>query len=150
MIPSWCSYFFEAFWKPVEVSHVKMFGKSISSRVNGSARAMSWGWTWSFKEQKGDCVAEAQRWENQAGKHEVWRHRQEPKGQGLVHCSCCCCSVTQSCLTLCNPMGCNTPGLPVLHHLPKFAQVHVHGIGYYFIQAEVMELDAMMLVFFNI
>ena len=106
-----------------------MFGKSISSRVNGSARAMSWGWTWSFKEQKGDCVAEAQRWENQAGKHEVWRHRQEPKGQGLVHCSCCCCSVTQSCLTLCNPMGCNTPGLPVLHHLPKFAQVHVPASG---------------------
>ena len=44
-------------------------------------------------------------------------------------------------------MDCSTPGLPVLHHLPKFAQVHVHGIGYYFIQAEVMELDAIMLVF---
>ena len=44
-------------------------------------------------------------------------------------------------------MDCSTPHLPVLHHLPKFAQVHVHGIGYYFIQAEVMELDAVMLVF---
>ena len=47
-------------------------------------------------------------------------------------------------------MDCNMPGLPVLHHLLKFAQVHDHGIGYYFIQVEVMELDAMMLVFFTV
>ena len=40
--------------------------------------------------------------------------------------SCCCCSVTQSCPTLCDPMDCSMPGLPVPHHLPKFAQVHVH------------------------
>ena len=38
----------------------------------------------------------------------------------------CCCSVTQSCLTLCDPMPCSMPGLPVLLHLPEFAQVHVH------------------------
>ena len=42
---------------------------------------------------------------------------------------CGCCSVAQSCPTLCNPMGSNTPGLPVLHHLLEFAQVHVHCIG---------------------
>ena len=41
----------------------------------------------------------------------------------------CCCSVMQLCPTLCNPMDCNTPGLPVLHHCPKFAQVHVHCIN---------------------
>ena len=35
-------------------------------------------------------------------------------------------SVTQSCLTLCNPMNCCTPGFPVLHHLSEFAQTHVH------------------------
>ena len=34
----------------------------------------------------------------------------------------CCCSVTQSCLTLCDPMDCSTPGSPVLHYLPEFAQ----------------------------
>ena len=38
---------------------------------------------------------------------------------------CCCCSVTKSCSTLCNPMDCSTPGLPVPHHLPEFAEVHV-------------------------
>ena len=30
-----------------------------------------------------------------------------------------CCSIIQ---TLCNPMVCSTPGFPVLHHLPEFAQ----------------------------
>ena len=42
---------------------------------------------------------------------------------------CCCCSVNQSCLTLCNPMDFNTPGLSVPHHLPKVAQVDVHCIS---------------------
>ena len=41
-----------------------------------------------------------------------------------VHC--CCCSVAQSCPTLCNPMDCSTPGIPVLHHLPELAQTRVH------------------------
>ena len=40
----------------------------------------------------------------------------------------CCCSVTQSWLTLCNPMDCNTPGIPALHYLPKFAQTHVRWV----------------------
>ena len=35
-------------------------------------------------------------------------------------------SVTQSCLTLCNPMDCSTPGFPVHHCLLEFAQAHVH------------------------
>ena len=29
-------------------------------------------------------------------------------------------SVTQSCLTLCDPMDCSTPGLPVHHQLLEF------------------------------
>ena len=35
-------------------------------------------------------------------------------------------SVAQSCLTLCNPMICSMPGLPVHHQLPEFIQTHVH------------------------
>ena len=42
---------------------------------------------------------------------------------------CCCCSVAQSSPALCDPMDCSMPGLPVPHHLLKFAQVHVHCIG---------------------
>ena len=33
-----------------------------------------------------------------------------------------CCSVAKSFLTLCEPMSCSTPGFPVLHYLPEFAQ----------------------------
>ena len=40
-----------------------------------------------------------------------------------------CCSVTKSCPTLWDPMDCSTPGFPVLHYLPKFAQTHVHWIS---------------------
>ena len=39
------------------------------------------------------------------------------------------CSVAQLCPTLCNPMNCSTPGLPVPHHLPKLAQAHIHCIS---------------------
>ena len=42
---------------------------------------------------------------------------------------CCCCSVAQSCSTLCSPINCSMPGLPVPHHFLKFAQVHVHCIS---------------------
>ena len=38
-------------------------------------------------------------------------------------------SVAQSCPTLCDPMNCSTPGLPVHHHLPEFTQTHVHRVG---------------------
>ena len=38
-------------------------------------------------------------------------------------------SVTQSCPTLCDPMNCSTPGLPVHHKLPEFTQTHAHRVG---------------------
>ena len=38
-------------------------------------------------------------------------------------------SVAQLCLTLCDPMDCNTPGFPVHHQLPELAQTHVHRVG---------------------
>ena len=36
---------------------------------------------------------------------------------------------TQSCPTLCDPMACSTPGLPVHHQLPEFTQTHVLRVG---------------------
>ena len=42
---------------------------------------------------------------------------------------CCCCSVTQSCPSLCDPVDCSTAGLSIPHHLPKFTQIHVYYIG---------------------
>ena len=39
----------------------------------------------------------------------------------------CCCSVTQTCPTLCNPMDCSQAF--VLHSLQEFAQTHVHWVS---------------------
>ena len=47
----------------------------------------------------------------------------------LVFSSSLLLSVTQSCLTLCDPVDCSKPGFPVLHHLPELVQTHVHWVG---------------------
>ena len=49
------------------------------------------------------------------------KHFGKKKGENGLFRGCCCCSVTQSCLILCDPMDCSTRGLPV-PKLPKFAQ----------------------------
>ena len=66
------------------------------------------------------------------------------KGQKAVHrtgiCSCVClsffllticrcCSVTQSCLILCDHMDCSTPAFPVHHQLPELVQTYDHWIS---------------------
>ena len=38
-------------------------------------------------------------------------------------------SVAQSCPTLCDPMNCSQPGLPVHHQLLEFTQTHVHWVS---------------------
>ena len=38
-------------------------------------------------------------------------------------------SVTQSCLTLWDPMDCSTPGFSVHHQLPELNQTHIHRIS---------------------
>ena len=38
-------------------------------------------------------------------------------------------SVTQLCLTLCDPMNHSTPGLPVHHQLLEFTETHVHRVS---------------------
>ena len=48
-----------------------------------------------------------------------------------------CCSVAQMCLTLCDPMDCCTPGFPVLHHLLKFVQTHIHWVD----DASILQVD---------
>ena len=54
--------------------------------------------------------------------HTYRRHR------SIMFICCYCCSVTNLCLTLCNPMNFSTPGFPVLHCLLEFAQTHVHWV----------------------
>ena len=58
------------------------------------------------------------------GRSFSWSRTQE-RSEGASHVSisswsnepCSGCSVTELCLTLCNPMDCSTPGFPVLHYL---------------------------------
>ena len=38
-------------------------------------------------------------------------------------------SVAQLCPTLCDPIDCSTPGVPIHHQLPEPTQTHVHHIG---------------------
>ena len=38
-------------------------------------------------------------------------------------------SVTQSCLTLCNPTDCSVPGLPLHHQLPELTQTRIHLVS---------------------
>ena len=49
----------------------------------------------------------------------------EPPGKLSVQFSL----VAQLCSTLCTPMNCSTPGLPVYHQLPEFTQTHVHRVS---------------------
>ena len=52
----------------------------------------------------------------------------------MVNCMLCISSfqsssVAQSCLTLCDPMNCSMPGLPVHHKLLEFTQTYAHRVG---------------------
>ena len=42
-------------------------------------------------------------------------------------------SVAQSCPTLCHPMNCSTPGLPVHHQFPESTQTHVCRVSDFFL-----------------
>ena len=66
------------------------------------------------------CIDYANKW-----KYNYCQDKFEP---GLIY-SGQFSSVTQLSPTLCNPMDCSTPGLPVHHQLPEFTQTHVHWVG---------------------
>ena len=55
---------------------------------------------------------------------------------------CYCCSVAQSCPTLCNPMNYSTPGLPVHHQLLEFTQTHVHRVVHPAISSSVVPFSS--------
>ena len=98
--------------------------------------------TYSFQEKRA-CHAT----QGHLGKHQLVRRQKEP-GKGTVRAhivipreemgeaigkfrtgSVQFSSVAQSCPTLCDPMNCSTPGLPVHHQLPEFTQTHVHRVS---------------------
>ena len=40
-----------------------------------------------------------------------------------------CCSLTQLCPAICDPMKCSMPSFPVLYHLPEFTQTRIHRVS---------------------
>ena len=70
-------------------------------------------------------------WHYQLDEHEFEQALGVGEGQGsLVFCSPAAAKSLQLCPALCEPMNsCSTPGFPVHHQLPEFAQTHVHQVG---------------------
>ena len=65
-----------------------------------------------------------------AGLHSQHPQKTRPGLTGIVsRCVSDCCSVTHSCLTLCELMDCRKTGLPVHRQLLEFTQNHVHWVG---------------------
>ena len=54
-----------------------------------------------------------------------WARREQEAKQRTDEFS----SVTHSFPTLCDPVDCSTPCLPVHHQLPELAQTHIHRVG---------------------
>ena len=70
--------------------------------------------------QRGLCD-NLEEWDGERGDRDI--QEEEDMGISLVS------SVAQSYPTLCDPMDCSTPGLPVHHQLLELAQTHVHRVG---------------------
>ena len=102
----------------------------IWGRVNLST------WSWEIKSSENECCCN---FAFEVLKHEVldvfFQRSLCLNHLNCVHIHTCnrssvqFSSVTQSCPTLCDPMNCSTPGLPVYHHLPEFTQTHVHRVS---------------------
>ena len=66
---------------------------------------------------------------NWAWTHDSFQHLCLFAWSSIILVSICCCSVAQSCLTLCNTKECSTPGFPVHHQFSELAQTHLHWVG---------------------
>ena len=53
----------------------------------------------------------------------IYARQTNPSVILYFHIYHCCCLVTQSCLTLCDPMNCSIPGFPVFHYLPELLKL---------------------------
>ena len=61
--------------------------------------------------------------------HDSFQHLCLFAWASIILVSIWCCSVVQSCLTLCSTKDCSTPGFPVHHQFPEPARTHLHWVG---------------------
>ena len=63
----------------------------------------------------------------------MWKHPRGPsteeRTKKMWYIYTMKCSVSQSCLTLYDPMDCSTLGFSVHHQVPELAHTHVHQVG---------------------
>ena len=97
--------------------------KRLVCRVDPLAAAIK-----AFKSEEWECVWK----ERECIYNRLWMQINKPSLTSIqsdLHTSRCGCSVAKSCPTLCDPVDCSTPGLPVHHQLPDLGQTHVHWVG---------------------
>ena len=89
----------------------------------------SWGASWRSCKETRWFSSKQGRGENGGDKTEAGNPESGPQkcwyGFGSVQYS----SVAQSCPTLCDPMNCSMPGLPVNHQFLEFTQTHIYWVG---------------------
>ena len=59
----------------------------------------------------------------------VGKFESHPKKCLFPLITCCCCSLTKTCLALYDPMDCSTPDFSALHSLLELTQTHVHWVS---------------------
>ena len=86
-------------------------------------------WLWAGLDGGGVGLSELEVGLGRGGRGQLgWAGRVElDEGGGWrMQCASQFSSAAQSCPTLCNPMNCSAPGLPVHHQCPEFTQTHAH------------------------
>ena len=102
--------FLEGIWLRLEL----LYSRALMPSVLGDSGKYFWKGSWLIIDTLTSIIGEL-----------LLFHVFIPLGISSVQFS----SVTQSCLTFCDPMYGNTPGLPVHHQLLESTQTHVHWVG---------------------
>ena len=99
------------------------FGQDLSKGLSGRWRKQQGMWGWGYFLFKFLYIFSEMSWaENSALSTHTQREERRQSHYSLVVRSL-------SRVRLCDPMDCNTPGFPVLHHLWEFGQTPVHRVG---------------------
>ena len=117
--------------KEKPTSHIYLELQGVPNSQNNTEEEKVWGLT--LLNFKIYCKAEiisywhmVDIWTDQI---QLWVEKLIIYGQFIFDMGAQFSTVTQLCLTVCDPMDCSTPGLPVHHQLLEFTQIHVHWVG---------------------
>ena len=140
-------YFGHVMWrgnslaKTLMLRKIKVRRRRRWQRMRWMASLTQWTWVWadSGKDREAWCVAvrgvtknyiRLSNWTTSSSFPTTLLSPPPPPG-GLLgpHTHILLNSVSQLCLTLCDPMDCSRPGFPVHHQLPGLTQTHVHPVG---------------------